>query len=250
MANKRNILFFIGILFVVSSIFFVSALTTISNCVEINESGTYTMNQSINQSENFDCIKIIAANVTLDCNGYNITSNLAVSGVFSNQTNTTVKNCYVDMGSGSGGYGVKFVSSNNLLIQNVTTNANYYGIYLLSSSNNTLTNITSNSNVYGIVLSISSNNTLTNITSNSNSYYGIFLSFSSNNNILTNITSNSNGQYGIALNSNSNRNTFYDINLWNCSSAGTFSCIYILETDYNIFDGGFINKSSKLKNTK
>jgi len=219
--------------------------TTVYRCGEINESGTYTMNQSINQSENADCIKIIASDVILDCGGFNVTSNLAVSGVFSNQTNTTVKNCYVDMGSGSGGYGVKFVSSNNLLIQNVTTNANYYGIYLLSSSNNTLTNITSNSNVYGIVLSISSNNTLTNITSNSNSYYGIFLSFSSNNNILTNITSNSNGQYGIALNSNSNRNTFYDINLWNCSSAGTFSCIYILETDYNIFDGGFINKSSK-----
>src|SRR3989344_5576201 len=158
------------------------------------------MNQSINQSENADCIKIIASDVILDCGGFNVTSNLAVSGVFSNQTNTTVKNCYVDMGSGSGGYGVKFVSSNN---------------------------------------------SLTNITSNSNSYYGIFLSFSSNNNILTNITSNSNGQYGIALNSNSNRNTFYDINLWNCSSAGTFSCIYILETDYNIFDGGFINKSSK-----
>src|SRR3989344_1488310 len=244
--NKGNILFFIGILFVVSSIFFVSALTTISNCVEINESGTYTMNQSINQSENFDCIKIIAANVTLDCNGYNITSNLAVSGVFSNQTNTTVKNCYVDMGPGLWNYGIEFVSVNNSNIINTTLNNQYRGIDLYSSSNNTLTNITSNSNIQsGIRLFLSSNNTLINVTTNSNSWYGTYLSAISNNNTLINITSNSNGFSGIRLFSSSNNNIFSNTNVWNCSTMGAFSCIYVAESDYNIFDGGFINKSDK-----
>src|SRR3989344_4492 len=330
--------------------------TTVYRCGEINESGTYIMNQSINQSENFDCIKIIVANVILDCGGFNVTSNLAVSGVFSNQTNTTVKNCYVDMGSGSGGFGIEFVTGTNnsqvinttannqrtgiyleatlhITLMNITTNSNNHGISIELSNNNTLTNITSNSNSMGVILSssdnnalinltansnvfsgielslsnnntltnitsnsnyygieltaISKNNTLTNITSNSNSHSGIYLSnsqnntikyiladsntdagvylvssnnnalinltansnsdgfelYTSSNNTLTNITSNSSYNHGIVVGLSSNSNILRNLNILNCSTGGSYSCIYVYASDNNLFNSLLINNS-------
>ena len=359
MANKRNILFFIGILFVVNTLFFVSALTSISTCVEINESGTYLMNQSINQTENADCIKIIASDVILDCQGYNITSNWSVSGVYAtNLTNITIKNCYVDMGSGLGTGdlgGIKFsrvnnsnimnstlsnqytgiliLTSNNNTLTNITTNSNNHGISIELSNNNTLTNITSNSNSMGVILSssdnnalinltansnvfsgielslsnnntltnitsnsnyygieltaISKNNTLTNITSNSNSHSGIYLSnsqnntikyiladsntdagvylvssnnnalinltansnsdgfelYTSSNNTLTNITSNSSYNHGIVVGLSSNSNILRNLNILNCSTGGSYSCIYVYASDNNLFNSLLINNS-------
>lgn len=67
----------------------------ISNCGILGFAGeTYTMtaNASIDETT---CFTITAADVTLDCNGFFIIVNnaLNINGVYSNQSNTTVKNC-------------------------------------------------------------------------------------------------------------------------------------------------------------
>ena len=168
----------------------------------------------------------------------------------------------------SNDYGIRLSSSSNNNVTNNNVSLNDYGIYLSSSSNNTLTNITANSNLqHGIYLVSSSYNNLTNAVSNSNNFHGILLD-SSSNNILTNITLNGNAYDGIELDSSSNNilidstfysnnyngiyleigsnnNTFTNNDMWNCSpTSPSYGCITLLESDYNVFDGNRINKSS------
>ena len=185
-----------------------SAPNVVSECTILDSPGNYVMNQSItNNSLTGPCINITAQNITLDCAGFYIKSDDAKAGVYSNQINTTIKNCNVTMKSGSsGGYGIYLVEANYSYIYNSTLNGQKYGFYLLNTSNTRIENITANSNgQYGIYLSYSSNNILTDNTANSNSNYGIYLSYSSNN-ILTDNIANSNSRYGIYLSSSSNNN--------------------------------------------
>jgi len=129
------------------------------------------------------------------------------------------------------------------VLTNNTASSNYYGIYILASSNNTLTNINTSSNTqYGIYLSGSNSNTLANITASS-TFYGI-LSDSSNNNTLTNITASSNIFYGIYLSTSSN-NTFTNLNIWDCSSVGSYACIYSYTSQNNTFRQGVVNLTRK-----
>ena len=79
-----------------------SAATNINNCTNLTTAGTYyQLNASINNDTiTGDCISITSANITLDCLGNSISSTQNVSGVYSNQVNTTIKNCNITMGSG------------------------------------------------------------------------------------------------------------------------------------------------------
>ena len=219
--------------------------TNTRGCANLTTAGqTYTLLYNLSISGQ-TCMNISAANVTLNCAGYSITGSNTTStyGVYSNQFNTTVKNCvisnfstgiYFDTADNgtiqntssstthSTGYGIYLYNSANYNnISNSTgTSTSNYGIYLqLSSNNNFITNSTgtSTSNA-GILLFSSSNNTLTNSTFTSTSNIGIYL-YSSSNNILTNSTGTSTSYIGILLNSGS-YNTITNSNGTSNSSYG------------------------------
>jgi parallel beta-helix repeat protein len=83
-----------------------------------NSSFTLTENLSINGST---CFTVSAQNVTIDCNGFSITGNNTVSayGVYSNQFNTTVKNCNISrFGNQVGLFGASSatIQNNNLTV--------------------------------------------------------------------------------------------------------------------------------------
>jgi len=270
-----------------------TTVTSISQCTTLDTPNTY-YTQAANIEPDWDedpCINISAENVTFDGNGFWIrNTSLAGTGIYSNQYNTTIKNCNVTMSTSFGGYGIELewannsyvynntlnsqnrglsihstqnmrienitANSNNVLgiaiilnssnntVTNITANSNLYGIYIDTySNNNTLTDITANLNLAGIRITWSSNNTLSNITANSNSF-GIYIEYSSSNNTLTKITANSNKLNGITLYQNANNNIIKSNTIWNCSSGGSYACITIDESDYNIFDGNTINQSS------
>ena len=66
------------------------------SCGALSTAGTtYTMTQSLTSSAT--CFNVTAANITLDCSGYSIYGNNSAAsyGVYSNQTNTTIKNCII-----------------------------------------------------------------------------------------------------------------------------------------------------------
>ncbi len=169
------------------AIYNVSNGTIIFECGNIVEPGTYTLNQSI--STNSNCFDILANNVTLDFNGYNITGQLGGYGIYSKGYNyTKIKNAhiyqfpaggiYLENAYGSeitGGYifnnsgdGIKIVSGNNSKILNNTiiNNTGLYGISLWKNSDNAeIKNNIIMRNTFNIgILTSSSNVTMVNNT--------------------------------------------------------------------------------------
>ncbi len=215
--------------------------SSISTCRKLTQPNTqYNLTNNIVDNNLTDnCINITAENITLDCKGFYIQSDDNYSGVYSDQLNTTIKNCNISMGNGSGGHGIYLFSSNNSYLENNTLNSQHTGLYLNSEQNVSITQITANLNDYGIYVT-SSSNSITQITTNFNDY-GIYVTSSSNNN-LTNITTYSSKYYAIHL-FDSNNNSFDDMNIWNCSSSGSLGCIRIYDSNYNKFSSGLINKS-------
>ena len=102
-SREKQILFLIlSLLLIVITISQVRAVTNVTDCSTLSTAGTYyQLNQSIsNNTITTNCIIISVQNITLDCAGYSISSTRNYSGVYSNQYNTTVKNCNISMGSG------------------------------------------------------------------------------------------------------------------------------------------------------
>jgi len=138
-------------LFVIFSTDLSIAATNVSSCGYLNSGNTtYTLNQSIEETGT-DCIIINATNITLDCQGYNISfGGLDISDErgIDNQngfSNTTIKNCVLLKDSDDDeGYGIYFEGAIDSVIYNNTieTSGTYsYGIYIKNSTNS---NITSN----------------------------------------------------------------------------------------------------------
>ncbi|MBN2330686.1 MAG: VCBS repeat-containing protein [Candidatus Aenigmarchaeota archaeon] len=94
-----------------------------------------------------------------------------------------------------------------------------YGIELSSSDGSSIINNMLNGQNYGLLLTSSDDTSIENNTASSNTGYGIILSSSSNNTVTGNT-------------------------IWNCSSGGSFACVYIDESDGNVFSGNNISRSS------
>ena len=125
--------------------------TDISSCpYTISSSGTYDVTADL--STTGTCISIEAQNVTLDCNGFSITGDNSADtyGIYSNQFNSTIKNCQINLTR----YGIYLDSNaNSSLVQNNTiynatmggTDVSIYGIYVAASRsiihNNTIRNL-------------------------------------------------------------------------------------------------------------
>jgi len=206
---------------------------SILNCMNLNYNNTiYTLGGDIiNNQITTVCINITAQNITLDCQGHYISSIQNITGIFSNQFNSTIQNCNITMGSGgnSNAYGIFLSSSNystlfnntagrdgstgislssssnNTLINNIGRSISYSAFYIFSSSNNNLliNNTGTTSAGTGFVIQDSNSNILINSTGTSNSNPGISLSSSSNNTLMSN-TGTGNSSYGILLQSSPN----------------------------------------------
>jgi len=232
------------------------------------EDATYELTQNIveNNETCESCITILAKNITFDCKGYTITSDYFCPGIYSNQHNTTIKNCNVSMGISSGGeepeygygialegadnsyifnnilneqyIGLDLISTDNITVENNTANLNgLFGISFSSSSNNILMNNTATNNFGGIQISSSSNNTLINNIVN-NEVDGIYLSSSSYNN-LTNNTANSNTNAGITLAANSNNNQIIN----NTVNSNADEGINFQTSSYNTVQNNILNSN-------
>jgi parallel beta-helix repeat protein len=216
------------------------AANAVTSCQFLDLANTlYTMTANIlNNSLTEACLNITAENVTLDCNNKFIKSDDNVDGIFSNQINTTIRNCNVSMNETKGStnndvgtgirligannsyvhdnilnrnrFGIFLVNSNNTRIENTETNNNLWnGIFLWNNSNILIKNVTANSNSGGIYIEWDYNDTLIDITINGNTNIGIDL-WESSDLTLKDISGTGNGGYGI-YQWNSSRNNLIDI---------------------------------------
>jgi len=246
---------------------------SVYRCGTIDSPGVYSMNQSItNNSLTTPCINITAENITLDCAGFNITSDDNKAGIYSDQINTTIKNCNVSMGNigtgiklkeGANGsyifnntiniqkYGIYLESVSEVLIENnVVNNNSAIGIWLLAVHNTNITNNTINLNEDGISIGASGagywrNNSVFNNTLSSNTEVGIYIGELVENTLIQNNFINSSGVYGIQIEGNpiviisqTLNTTIRDVNI---SNSGTDD-IHITD----VLNNSFINCSYNL----
>ncbi len=222
-----------------------SAQKTIIQCAILNQPNTqYNLTANIiNNTLISACINITAENITLECNGFYISSDDGYNGVFSNQFNTTIKNCNISMGPGSQGDGIVLYSSNNSYIYNNILNYQSTGLELDLVNNLVVEELTASLNSYrGIYSFKSNNNRFSNITANENAHEGIFLD-AGKNNMLYNATANLNND-GIYLNSelndtlsenNMSGNTNYNFILFFGGSNNKIHPNNIVDYSYRIY---------------
>ncbi|UCD20994.1 MAG: hypothetical protein JSW08_00385 [archaeon] len=116
----------------------------IDACGTLSSANTiYTLNQSVNSTGT--CFNITANNVTLDCAGYwlNITDSGTTYAVYSDQNDTTVKNCYIWDVSGDAD-GITFSGVNGATIFNNTMNSSSSGADFITITNSDDINVTGN----------------------------------------------------------------------------------------------------------
>lgn len=224
----------------------------ISACGTLSTAGeTYTQNESItNNSLTDDCIKITAENITFNGNGFFISSDDNHSGVYSDQLNTTIKNCNISMSTSVGGYGIDLYNANSSYIFNNTLHNQRIGIRNRNSDYVRIENNTFDVyHTYGVVSDTSSYVNITNNILNDGRwgiYYYSVIPYWSLNNYITDNTFNSFDD--IALDIYSNKYSVLNNNkMWNCSlRKNTFStCLLVFDSKDCSFDGNYINKSDK-----
>ena len=152
-----------------------SGCPDITGCQIINSSNScYLMSQDIFQLLDTSCITIFADNVSLDCQGNSITSSstAGIAGVYSNGSNTTIKNCNIS--NIVNGWGIYLNGAENAYISNNSLNINEFGVQVSFGKSNTLIGNTAQYNkVMGIYLYSSSNNTIINNRAKDNEVYGL-----------------------------------------------------------------------------
>ncbi len=147
------------------------------------------------------CLVITSPGITLDCKDNTITSSLSNPGIYSEDTESTIMNCNVNMGSDSQGWGILLYRAHNSYIYNNILSGQSIGLHLSGGTTNVLVeNLTANSNSdHGVWLNSGKNSIFRNIITSSNSRTGFQIDTNSHNNRLINIYSTSNGHNGIML---------------------------------------------------
>ena len=231
-------------------------VTIINSCQNLNVTGTYILNVSINNI-NGNCFNVTANNVLLNGNRHNINgtqnSSNAYYGIYvNNVSNFTLYNISIsnfgdyNMQGVRAGAAIFFNSSTNYTIgfgfgstRGITINSSYIGLYELSSTGGLIQgNNFSYLNDYGVYLVNSSSNSFYStidsnlqsdvylVNSSSNSFYsvysyndsqsGFYLSGSSNN-TFSNVYSDYNNNSGVFLTNASSNNTFFNFEASNNS---------------------------------
>ena len=219
-------------------------------CQTITSPGTYTLTSNLTSTGT--CFTVSAANVTIDCDNYyiNYSSGGAANtrGVYSNQFNTTVKNCNVIDGNYSstetGRYGIYFNGADNGIIENnlVKTN-NSNAIYTDSGANYNvlLDNNGTSSNGAGISLA-SSDYAIVNRNYGSGYRGGLRLSYSEHGTFENNTGYSPGGEYdsaGIYMDGFCNNLTLIN----NTGTSGTWYGI-VISNNASVYNNTGISASS------
>ena len=211
-------------------------------CGPLNSANTvYTLTSNV--SSNGTCFTITQPNITLDCNGYWINYSINGSnnayGIYSNQFNTTIKNCNVI----DGNYSSTAVWRRGIYLDN-SANSTLYRNFAISNNSNAIdvegnsryVNLTNNTGIStsnrGIYLYVT-NSILTDNIGMSNSTHAFDIGWGSANNLFINdvgITNSTNGN-GIIL--------YYADNntLINCSGTSKDEGVNIHDSDYTTLIG-------------
>ena len=243
------------------------------NCQVIDSSGEYMMGNDYTEAPNsasplfgHACVKITASDVIFDCNGYNITNELAGETaygilVIGTLNNVTVRNCPSVSGYD---YGVYVRGVNDSILSNLTSHDNNYdGLTLTQESgNNTISDMVLFGNDNGIVIESGSENNLTNNSAYMNfqhnfrfyaqssgnylernkastSDYCYLFESGGNNTLIGNRASNCT-QYGYSFEWSSDQNILLD-NIAETSNAG----FYLLESSRTNLTGNTANDNSQ-----
>ncbi len=161
--------------------------TRVTDCIDINISGTYAMYEDILGSSSSRCINISAGNTTFDCQGHKIQGDGAAEyGIYiyssgSRDTNITIRNCTLERWERSAVY-IRQSHGNTIAGLNATSNTGD-GLYLDTSSNNTIVDSAFRSNQKGIHIYLAKNNTVRSSRLINNTVYGLLINQSSENHI-------------------------------------------------------------------
>ena len=231
-----------------SSIFPLNITDTVSpgdvgGCGELATPGTYNLISDV--SSTGTCFTVMAENVTINCGGYEINYSYGGTlgyGVYSDQFNTTVKNCNIVEGESgtSNKHAIYFnsVDADNGTIENnnITTigvDRDSYGIYM-KGDYCTINNNNLFTNAYGIYLFNADYHVVDNniIMTSGSASDGLYLSKSLENVVKNNyIDTSGNGAEGIRLYNRAHRNTFIN----NTAFSQGFGVIFSSDLQDNIF---------------
>jgi parallel beta-helix repeat protein len=180
-------------------------------CGTINQSGSFTMNQSIITdyvtNDPVPCLEIIAEDVSLDFAGFNITGSGTQThyGVSINSSNITLKNGFIYDFTGSISSGIQIFKTSNSNITNMTLQNNKYNIHATASGT-------------GIDYSVFSD--INSIDANTHSIFLVFSNYNNFTNININDSATGGGHVGLIF-SKSTGNIFRDSIIYGGSHAGS-----------------------------
>jgi subtilisin family serine protease len=172
-----------------------------------------------NVHSNGTCITFNAANITLNCQGFNITYDPGFNGGYAinntNLTNNTIRDCFIRQTNWSAttGTAIFLYDANNTRIFNTSINVidnRSFGIEMFRASSSIINNVTITSNQSpGIIITQSSNITIANTTVNTNTSDAIRINGSalistSNNITLRDITAFSSNSSALSIISSGN----------------------------------------------
>jgi hypothetical protein len=190
-----------------------SILNLITNCSNLSVANTYytLSNPIVNHQQTTSCINITAQNITLNCKGNIIFSLMNITGIFTDQKNTTIQDCNVTVGTSENinAIGISLRGANDSTVFNNTAGRyNFYGILINGTMNSSIKNNRAESNgSYALILYNSNYNNIlnnvlwSNITNN-------FYMFSSSYNNVTNNSGNSRAGSNFYITTNSKKNNF------------------------------------------
>ena len=165
--------------------------TDVARCRELGLSGkTYKLVQNLSYENKGEfCIEVTAPNIVFDCNGYAIKLGIEASGIFSNQINTTLKNCnlFSEGYALSNNYGFKSYYTSYAKVINSSFGSNfYYAIDLNNSDYYEIRDSSFNDPYYSIRSYYGDYGTVKNTEFNEGTYgyYGYY----GNNNVFSNIS--------------------------------------------------------------
>ena len=240
-----------------------SAPAPLSNCGDLNITGAAYIMVANASGNGSTCFNVTAENVTLDCDGYAITGNNLVrsSGIYSDQFNTTIKNCDVRNFQ----HAIYFNRATNGTISNTTagtTHSSFHAtgtaIYFVSASNNTVS-ISSGNSTTGIGMAMdanSSQNTIIDSCFYSTGGYGVRITGNSNNNQISNSNasatylgisieeSSNNGITGVSSASSTNHALQLSLNSNNTISNSTFNSTSSIPVYLSFSSGNMINNNT------
>ncbi len=184
-----------------------SGITDVTDCMEITSGGSYQLANNLEGAPHdaspvsgYACIKIASSDVTLDCDGFNLTANFSGStmGIVLNGslTNVTVRNCFI----GGYGQGIHVNDSNGSLFANNSA----YGTASFSSISGYYIGGTSSNNAF-------ISNVAHNVTQ-----HGFKVSFAATGN---NISGSDVYDSSVGFSINGNNNTIERNSVYRCSSG-------------------------------